>query len=105
APDQLLDPVKGLDPIILAEPATDVLIVPLSTPFHTLRQLIDYAKAHPGELNYCSLGVGTSSHLSTAQLPELAGLKLQHLPYTAFSQATSDLLSGRISLWIPTLGV
>src|SRR5947209_12777935 len=78
APYQTLDPVKDFDPIILAATATDVLVVPLASPFHTLRQLVDYAKAQPGELNYCSLGVGTSSHLSTAQLAELAGLKLQH---------------------------
>jgi tripartite-type tricarboxylate transporter receptor subunit TctC len=104
APYQTLDPVKDFDPIILAATATDVLIVPLSSPFHTPHQLIDYARSHPGELNYCSLGLGTSSHLSTVQLADLAGLKLQHVPYTAFSQATTDLISGRIALWIPTLG-
>ncbi len=104
APYQNLDPVMDFDPVILAATATDVLVVPLSSPFHTLRQLIDYAKAHPGELNYCSLGVGTSSHLSTVQFADITGLKLQHVPYTGFSQATTDLIAGRISLWIPTLG-
>src|SRR5262249_45673070 len=104
APYQTLDPVKDFDPVILVATATDVLIVPLSSPFHTLRELIVYARAHPGELNYCSLGLGTSSHLSTVQLANLAGLELQHVPYTAFSQATTDLVSGRISLWMPTLG-
>ena len=104
APYQNLDPVKDFDPIILAATATDVLVVPVSSPFQTLRQLIDYAKAHPGELNYCSLGVGTSSHLSTVQFAGATGLKLQHVPYTGFSQATTDLIAGRISLWLPTLG-
>jgi tripartite-type tricarboxylate transporter receptor subunit TctC len=104
APYQNLDPVKDFDPVILAATATDVLVVPLSSPFHTLRQLIDYAKAHPDELTYCSLGVGTSSHLSTVQFADIAGLKLLHVPYTGFSQATTDLIAGRISLWIPTLG-
>src|SRR5438270_8490873 len=86
APYQTLDPVKDFDPIILAATATDVLVVPLASPFHTLRQLVDYAKAQPGELNYCSLGVGTSSHLSTVQFADITGLKLQHVPYTGFSQ-------------------
>jgi tripartite-type tricarboxylate transporter receptor subunit TctC len=104
APYQNLDPVKDFDPIILAATATDVLVVPLSSPFHTLRELIDYARSHPGELNYGSLGVGTSSHLSTVQFADIAGLKLQHVPYTGFSQATTDLVAGRIALWIPTLG-
>src|SRR5712692_787797 len=104
APYQNFDPVRDFDPIILAATATDVLVVPVGSPFHTLRQLIDYAKAHPGELNYCSLGVGTSSHLSTVQFAGIAGLTLQHVPYTGFSQATTDVIAGRISLWIPTLG-
>jgi len=104
APYQTLDPVKDFDPIILAATATDVLVVPVSSPFQTMRQLIDYAKSHPGELNYCSLGAGTSSHLSTVQFADITGLKLQHVPYTGFSQATTDLIAGRIALWMPTLG-
>jgi len=104
APYQNLDPLKDFDPIILAATATDVLVVPLSSPFHSLRQLIDYAKSHPGELNYGSLGLGTSSHLSTVQFADIAGLKLQHVPYTGFSQVTTDLVAGRLALWMPTLG-
>jgi len=104
APYQNFDPVRDFEPIILAATATDVLVVPLSSQFHKLSELIDYAKAHPGELNYCSLGVGTSSHLSTVQFAHILGLQLQHVPYTGFSQATTDLVAGRIALWIPTLG-
>jgi tripartite-type tricarboxylate transporter receptor subunit TctC len=104
APYQSFDPVRDFEPIILAATVTDVLVVPLSSPFQSLRQLIDYAKAHPGELSYCSLGIGTSAHLSTVQFADIAGLRLQHIPYTGFSQATTDLVAGRISLWIPTLG-
>jgi tripartite-type tricarboxylate transporter receptor subunit TctC len=104
APYQNFDPIKDFDSIILAATATDVLVVPLSSPFHSLRQLIDYAKSHPGELNYGSLGVGTSSHLSTVQFAGIAGLKFQHVPYTGFSQVTTDLVAGRLALWMPTLG-
>jgi tripartite-type tricarboxylate transporter receptor subunit TctC len=104
APYQNFNPVRDFEPIILAATATDVLVVSLSSPFHTLRELIEYAKGHPGELNYGSLGLGTSSHLSTVQLEVITGLKLQHVPYTGFSQTTTDLVSGRLALWIPTLG-
>jgi tripartite-type tricarboxylate transporter receptor subunit TctC len=104
APYQNFDPVKDLDPIILAATATDVLVVPLASPFKTVKDVIDYAKAHPGELNYGSLGIGTSSHLSTVQFADAAGIKLQHVPYTSFSQTTTDLISGRLALWFPTLG-
>jgi tripartite-type tricarboxylate transporter receptor subunit TctC len=104
APYQNFDPVKDFDPIILAATATDILVVPLSSSFHTVKELVDYAKAHPGELNYGSLGVGTSSHLSTVQFADTLGLMLQHVPYTGFSQTTTDLIAGRLSLWFPTLG-
>jgi len=104
APYQNFDPVRDFDPIILAATATDVLVVPVNSPFHTVRQLIDYAKAHPDELTYGSLGVGTSSHLSTVQFADTVGLKLLHVPYTGFSQVTTDLVAGRLSLWFPTLG-
>ena len=79
-------------------------MVPPTSPFRTVRELIDYAKAHPGELNYASLGTGTSGHLSTVLFSDLAGLKLQHVPYTSVSQATTDFMSGRLAVWMPTLG-
>jgi tripartite-type tricarboxylate transporter receptor subunit TctC len=104
APYQNLDPVKDFDPVILVATATDVLVVPVTSPFQTLKQFVDYAKAHPGELNYGSLGVGTSSHLSTVQFADAAGIKLQHVPYTGFSQNTTDLIAGRLAMWFPTLG-
>jgi len=59
-----------------------------------VQELIDYAKAHPGELNYASLGTGTSGHLATVLFSDLAGIKLQHVPYTTVSQALS-VIPGR----------
>jgi tripartite-type tricarboxylate transporter receptor subunit TctC len=55
-------------------------------------------------LNYASLGTGTSGHLATVMFSELAGIKLQHVPYTSVSQATTDVISGRIAVFLPTLG-
>jgi tripartite-type tricarboxylate transporter receptor subunit TctC len=78
--------------------------VPANSPFHSVKELIDYAKAHPGELNYASLGTGTSGHLATVLFSDLAGIKLQHVPYTTVSQATTDVISGRIAVFLPTLG-
>ncbi|MFL6796379.1 MAG: Bug family tripartite tricarboxylate transporter substrate binding protein [Xanthobacteraceae bacterium] len=104
APYQNLDPVRDFEPIILAATATDVLVIPLSLPFHDVHALIEYARAHPGELSYGSLGVGTSSHLSVEQLAQATGVKFQHVPYTGFSQLTTDLVAGRIAVWMPTLG-
>jgi tripartite-type tricarboxylate transporter receptor subunit TctC len=99
-----LDPVKDFEPIMWIATAQDVLMVPPQSPFRTVKDLIDYAKAHPGELNYASLGIGSSGHLATTLFSDLAGIKLQHVPYTSYSQAVTDMISGRISLWITTLG-
>jgi len=103
-PSTEFDPVKDFDPIMLVSTAQDVLLVPPNSPFRSVRELIDYAKAHPGELNYASLGTGTSGHLATVMFSELAGIKLQHVPYTSVSQATTDVISGRIAVFLPTLG-
>jgi tripartite-type tricarboxylate transporter receptor subunit TctC len=103
-PSTEFDPVKDFDPIMLVATAQDVLLVPPGSPFRSVRELIDYAKAHPGELNYASLGTGTSGHLATVMFSELAGIKLQHVPYTSVSQATTDVISGRIAVFLPTLG-
>jgi tripartite-type tricarboxylate transporter receptor subunit TctC len=103
-PSTEFDPVKDFDPIMLVATAQDVLLVPPNSPFRSVRELIDYAKAHPGELNYASLGTGTSGHLATVMFSELAGIKLQHVPYTSVSQATTDVISGRIAVFLPTLG-
>jgi tripartite-type tricarboxylate transporter receptor subunit TctC len=105
APHAGFDPVRNLDPIILASTVQDVLMVPPQAPYRTLREFVDYAKARPGELNYASLGPGSSGHLATLLFAHVTGLKLQHVPYpTGMSQAVTDIMTGRISLWLATLG-
>src|SRR5947209_17229848 len=103
-PSTEFDPVKDLEPIMLVATAQDVLLVPPTSPFRSVKELTDYAKGHPGELNYASLGTGTSGHLATVMFSELAGIKLQHVPYTSVSQAATDVMSGRIAVFLPTLG-
>ena len=104
APMKGLDPVKDFTPIMWIATAQDVLMVPPNSPFRSVKELIDYAKGHPGELNYASLGIGSSGHLATTLFSDLAGIKVQHVPYTSYSQAVTDMISGRILLWISTLG-
>jgi tripartite-type tricarboxylate transporter receptor subunit TctC len=103
-PSRDFDPVADFDPVILVGTAQDVLLVPLTSPFHSVKELIDTAREHPGELNYGSLGTGTSAHLATVLFSDLAGIKLQHVPYTSVSQAATDVMSGRIAVFLPTLG-
>ena len=103
-PSRDFDPVADFDPIILVGTAQDVLLVPLTSPFRSVKDLIDHAREHPGELNYGSLGTGTSGHLATVLFSDLAGIRLQHVPYTSVAQATTDIISGRLAVFLPTLG-
>jgi tripartite-type tricarboxylate transporter receptor subunit TctC len=104
APMPNFDPVRDFDPVIAVATAQDVLMVPPDSPARSLRDLIEQAKARPGELNYASLGPGSSGHLATVLFTEMTGLKLQHVPYTTISQAVTDIIAGRISVWLATLG-
>src|SRR5262245_36800032 len=88
APHKGFDPLKDFDPVVLVATAQDVLMVPANSPFKTVRELIDYAKGHPGQLDYASAGQGSSGHLATVMFSELAGIKLQHVPYA--SQPSND---------------
>jgi tripartite-type tricarboxylate transporter receptor subunit TctC len=80
APMKGLDPVKDFEPIMWIATAQDVMMVPPASPFRSVKDVIDHAKAHPGELNYASLGIGSSGHLATTLFSDLAGIKLQHVP-------------------------
>ena len=104
APVKGFDPVKDFEPIMLIATAQDVLMVQPESQFKSVQDLITYAKAHPGELNYASLGIGSSGHLASTLFGDLAGIKLMHVPYSAYSQAATDFMAGRTALWITTLG-
>jgi tripartite-type tricarboxylate transporter receptor subunit TctC len=103
-PSKDFDPIADFDPITLVGTAQDVLLVPVTSPFRSVSDLIQYARQHPGELNYGSLGTGTSAHLATVLFSELAGIRLQQVPYRSVSQTTTDIISGRLALFLPTLG-
>src|ERR1700722_12704907 len=104
APAANFDPVKSFAPVILVATGQDVLMVPADSPFHSVKEVVDYAKAHPGELTYASLGIGSSGQLASTLFSEVTGITLQHVPYNSFSQAVTDVSAGRISVWLTTLG-
>jgi tripartite-type tricarboxylate transporter receptor subunit TctC len=65
-------------------------------PVNTLGELIAYAKANPGKLNFGSQGVGTTPHLTTELFSRMAGVKLTHVPYRGTAQAVNDLVAGQL---------
>jgi tripartite-type tricarboxylate transporter receptor subunit TctC len=96
------DPLKDLAPVALLMDAPQVLLAHPSVPAKTLGELIAYAKANPGKLNYASAGNGSMQHLGTELLKQRAGIELEHVPYKGTGPVMQDLLSGRVQLFLTT---
>ncbi|MGP1615959.1 MAG: Bug family tripartite tricarboxylate transporter substrate binding protein [Pollutimonas bauzanensis] len=97
-PDIQFDPVKDFVPLDLIANDENVLVVHPSVPVHSVKELIAYAKADPGRLNYSTSGVGSSYHLGTELFSSLTGIEMAHVPYKGSSQAVMDLLAGRVQV-------
>ncbi len=96
------DPRTDLAPVALLMDAPQVLLAHPSVPARTLAELIAYAKANPGKLNYASAGNGSMQHLGTELLKQRAGIELEHVPYRGTGPVMQDLLSGRVQLFLTT---
>jgi tripartite-type tricarboxylate transporter receptor subunit TctC len=92
------DPQKDFAPICLFATLPNIVVINSKLPPKTLRELIDYAKAHPKQLNYGSVGVGSSQHLAGAYFEQLTGTQLVHVPYRNIGAYTPDFLSGQVPL-------
>ncbi len=97
------DTTRDLAGITMVSISHLLLLANKDQPFNTIRELIAYAKANPGKLNYGTPGNGTSMHLTGELLKSMAGIDLVHVPYRGGSAAVPDLLGGRIQLQIDTL--
>jgi tripartite-type tricarboxylate transporter receptor subunit TctC len=75
----------------------NVVVINSKLPPKSLRELIDYAKAHP-KLNYGTVGVGSSQHLAGAYFEQLTGTELTHVPYRNISNYTPDFIAGQVPL-------
>lgn len=78
----------------------NILVVHPSVPVKTMAELIAYAKANPGKLNYASPGNGSPSHLATEIFKNMAGIQLTHVPYKGSGPAMADMLGGTTQVWI-----
>ncbi len=96
------DPAKDFAPIVYVSSVPNILVVPTSSPFQTVKDLVDYAKANPGKLNYGSGGVGSSQHLAAVQFMNAAKIDIVHVPYKGTAPAEADLVAGHVSLMLDT---
>jgi len=95
-----IDPIKDFAPIAQVARATFVLVTAKALPVKTVADVIAYAKARPGKLNYGSAGSGTPHHLYMEMFKQRAGIDVVHVPYKGSGPATLDLLSGQLSMMI-----
>ena len=101
------DGVRDFAPIVNIAYTTKMIIVNPALPVKTLNELIHYARLHPGELNYSSTGVGSSSQLDTEMFCERAQMQLTHVPYRAATQAAEAVATNevQVSLGSVTAGI
>ncbi|MEJ0070887.1 MAG: tripartite tricarboxylate transporter substrate-binding protein [Pseudomonadota bacterium] len=90
------DPMTDLTPIVMVGRVPMVLLASLSAPVKSVRELIDYAKKHPGTLNFGSGGAGTSEHLTYELFKRRAGIEAIHVPYRGGAAVYPDLISGQV---------
>lgn len=92
------DPEKDFEPVSLLATLPNVVTVSAKLPINNLKELIDYAKAKPGELNYSSVGPGSSQHLAGLLFQQLTGTSMVHVPYRVTGQLVTDLITGAVPL-------
>lgn len=97
---QAFDPLADLAPVTMLARIQFLLVVHPSVPVNSVQELVAYAKAHPGDLNFGSSGMGSPQHLGTTLFQQLTGTKMNHIPYKGAANAIADLLPGRIQVWI-----
>lgn len=91
------DTLKDLSAVSLLATSPTVLVVSLSPPVKTVSELIAYAKANPGKLNYSTSGVGTTTHMAMELLISMTGISMVPVHYKGGGPALIDLIAGRVS--------
>ncbi|HWI13195.1 MAG TPA: tripartite tricarboxylate transporter substrate binding protein, partial [Burkholderiales bacterium] len=92
------DPQRDLAPVVLVSTPPGLLITNLSVPAKTVQELVAYARANPGRLNYASSGAGTWNHLFGELFNATANVKTVHVPYKGASPAVTDLIGGQVQM-------
>lgn len=88
------DPLKDLAPVIITSSQPNILAVNAALPVASVKALIEYAKAHPGKLNYASVGNGSSSQLTMELLKATAGIEIVHVPFNGSPPAVTATAQG-----------
>lgn len=100
------DPIRDFAPVsLIADGPAQVMAVGPSSPFTTVKDVIAFARAKPGQLNFATAGTGTSPHLAVELLRSMTGIEVVQVPYKGSVLALSAVVSGEIAITFPNLPV
>ena len=94
------DPVKSFTPVFLAVTVHNILVIHPSVPAKDVKELIAYAKANPGKVNFGSSGIGAAAHLTTELLKQTAGIDMVHVPYKGTAPALTAVMANDIQVLV-----
>lgn len=96
-------PVRSFAPVTMVAVAPQILVAHPSLPTRSVRELVQFAKANPGQLVYGSPGTGSGAHLSMELLKTMTAINIMHIPYKGATPALADLLGGQTSLVLSSI--
>jgi tripartite-type tricarboxylate transporter receptor subunit TctC len=97
------NPLKDLAPITMVATAPLAIVVSTTSPYKTLADVVNAAKAKPGEVNFASPGNGTVAHLTGELFQKAAGVRFQHVPYKGANQALNDVIGGQVHMYMSSV--
>ena len=98
------DPFKAFTPISVVVESPMLLVVPASSPYNSLADIIAAAKAKPGTVSYSTAGTGSTSHVLTEMLASDVGIQLLHVPYKGGAPAAAAIATGEVAMGLHNLG-
>jgi tripartite-type tricarboxylate transporter receptor subunit TctC len=98
------DPAKAFTPVAKLTQNHQVLVVSPDFPAKTVQELIAYAKANPGKLNYSSPGPGNASHLAAELFKLKTGIDIVHVPYKGAAESATAVMSGQVQMFFGDIG-
>ncbi len=97
------DPLRDFEPITVIANTHQLIVGHPAVPASTVKELVVYAKRHPGKLNYGSAGSGSATHLNMELFKSMTGTFIVHIPYRGSTQSRQDLLAGEVQLSVDGL--
>jgi tripartite-type tricarboxylate transporter receptor subunit TctC len=99
------DPIRSYDPVALVAATSNVLVAHPSVPARSVQELVAYAKANPGKINFSSGGIGTLPHLIGEYFKARAGIDVVHVPYRGGAPSIQDVVAGNIQFTFEGISV